>query len=100
PGLAFERTGLAGDGRVAGTGEFIDYELDAVYRAVGYPGSELPGVPYDSARGIILNEAGRVTEPDGTVVPGAYANVWITRGTVGLTGATNFAAIEAIGSML
>jgi len=99
-GMRFERTRLAGDGRVEGTGEFIDYELDAVYRAVGYHGSELPGVPYDSARGIILNEAGRVTEPDGTVVPGAYANGWIKRGPVGLIGATKSDAIETIGSLL
>lgn len=99
-GMRFERTRPAEDGRVEGTGEFVDYELDAVYRAVGYHGSELPGVPFDTARGIIRNEAGRVTEADGTVIPGAYANGWIKRGPVGLIGATKSDAIETIGSLL
>ena len=99
-GMRFERTRLAEDGSVEGTGEFVDYELDAVYRAVGYHGSELPGVPYDTGRGIIHNDAGRVTGADGTVIPGAYANGWIKRGPVGLIGATKSDAIETIGSLL
>ncbi|MFC7463264.1 FAD-dependent oxidoreductase [Brachybacterium sp. GCM10030252] len=98
-GMRFERTRLDADGRVEGTGEYIDYELGAVYRAVGYFGSELPGVPYDPQRGVIHNVAGRVTEADGTVVPGVYANGWIKRGPVGLIGATKSDAIETINSL-
>ena len=99
-GMRFERTRLDEDGRVEGTGEFIDYDLGAVYRAVGYHGSELPGVPYDPARGVVNNVDGRVAEADGTVIPGAYANGWIKRGPVGLIGATKSDAIETIGSLL
>lgn len=99
-GMRFERTRLDDEGRVAGTGEFIDYELGAVYRAVGYHGSELPGMPYDAKRGVICNVAGRVTEADGTLVPGVYANGWIKRGPVGLIGATKSDAIETISSLL
>ncbi|WP_193118035.1 FAD-dependent oxidoreductase [Brachybacterium tyrofermentans] len=99
-GMRFERTRLDDEGRVAGTGEFIDYELGAVYRAVGYHGSELPGMPYDAKRGVICNVAGRVTEADGTLVPGVYANGWIKRGPVGLIGATKSDAIETIASLL
>src|SRR5699024_8259319 len=54
-GMRFERTRLDAEGNLEGTGEMVDYELDAVYRAVGYHGSELPGIPYDAARGVILN---------------------------------------------
>jgi ferredoxin--NADP+ reductase len=78
----------------------VDYELGAVYRAVGYHGSELPGIPYDARRGVILNQAGRVTEADGTVIPGVYANGWIKRGPVGLIGATKSDAIETITGLL
>jgi ferredoxin/flavodoxin---NADP+ reductase len=99
-GMRFERTRLDAEGRVEGTGEFVDYELGAVYRAVGYHGSELPGIPYDRARGVITNTAGRVTAADGTVIPGAYANGWIKRGPVGLIGATKSDAIETITSLL
>src|SRR5699024_3257668 len=99
-GMRFERTRLDAEGNLEGTGEMVDYPLGAVYRAVGYHGSELPGIPYDPRRGVIHNVAGRVTEADGTVIPGVYANGWIKRGPVGLIGATKSDAIETIGSLL
>ncbi|WP_246957085.1 FAD-dependent oxidoreductase [Brachybacterium sp. Marseille-Q7125] len=99
-GMRFERTRLDADGNLEGTGEFVDYELDAVYRAVGYHGSELPGIPYDARRGVITNSAGRITEADGTVLPGLYTNGWIKRGPVGLIGATKSDALETVGSLL
>jgi ferredoxin--NADP+ reductase len=43
-GMRFERTRLDADGNMEGTGELVDYDLQAVYRAIGYFGSELPGV--------------------------------------------------------
>lgn len=99
-GMRFERTREDGKGSVEGTGEFVDYELGAVYRAVGYFGSELPGVPYDADRGVIHNLAGRVTTADGEVLPGVYTNGWIKRGPVGLIGATKSDALETVTSML
>ena len=99
-GMRFERTRLDAEGRVEGTGEFVDYALGAVYRAVGYHGSELPDIPYDARRGVIRNLAGRVTDRDGALVPGLYANGWIKRGPVGLIGATKSDAIETITSLL
>ncbi len=98
-GMRFERTRLDAEGNLEGTGEMIDYELGAVYRAVGYHGSELPGIPYDARRGVITNAAGRVTA-DGEVLPGLYTNGWIKRGPVGLIGATKSDALETIGSLL
>ena len=43
---------------------------------------------------------GRVTEADGSVIPGAYTNGWIKRGPVGLIGATKSDAIETITCLL
>ena len=99
-GMRFERTRLDAEGNLEGTGEFVDYELGAVYRAVGYHGSELPGIPYDAKRGVIHNAAGRVSAADGTVLPGLYANGWIKRGPVGLIGATKSDAIETIAVLI
>ncbi|ATG52810.1 pyridine nucleotide-disulfide oxidoreductase [Brachybacterium vulturis] len=99
-GMRFERTRLDPEGNVEGTGEMVDYDLGAVYRAVGYHGSELPGVPYDARRGVITNAAGRVTGADGAVIPGLYANGWIKRGPVGLIGATKSDALETIASLV
>jgi NADPH-dependent glutamate synthase beta subunit-like oxidoreductase len=48
---------------VRGTGNFTDWSVQAVYRAVGYFGSPLPDVPFDSVHGVIPNRAGRVVDP-------------------------------------
>jgi len=94
--LRTERTALNGDGNVTGTGQMTDWPVQAVYRAVGYFGSPLPGVPFDEAAGVIPNREGRVTGPDGTPIPGVYATGWIKRGPVGLIGHTKSDASETI----
>ncbi|MDO5645646.1 MAG: FAD-dependent oxidoreductase [Dermabacter sp.] len=99
-GMRFERTALADNGGLVGTGEFVDYPLGQVYRAVGYFGSELPGVPFNAERGVIHNAGGRVTTAEGRVLPGVYANGWIKRGPVGLIGATKSDAIETVTHMI
>ncbi|MPY09956.1 FAD-dependent oxidoreductase [Arthrobacter bussei] len=99
-GMRFERTELTGDGNVRGTGEIIDYPVQAVYRAIGYFGSELPEVGFDDKRGVIPNEGGRVIDESGAPVPGIYATGWIKRGPVGLIGHTKGDALETIGFLL
>ncbi|MCC9176428.1 FAD-dependent oxidoreductase [Arthrobacter sp. zg-Y750] len=99
-GMKFERTELDGTGNVRGTGEIVDYPVQAVYRAIGYFGSELPEVGYDERRGVIPNEGGRVINEDGTPVPGIYTTGWIKRGPVGLIGHTKGDALETIGFLL
>jgi ferredoxin--NADP+ reductase len=95
-GVRFERTGFAADGSIAGTGEFLDYPVQAVYRAVGYVGSPLPGIPFDDRAGVIRNAEGRVLDDDGRHIPGLYATGWIKRGPVGLIGHTKGDAMETI----
>mgnify|MGYP000609058592 CR=1 FL=1 len=95
-GMRFERTKSNGDGSVSGTGQFVEYPLQAVYRAVGYFGSELPQVPFDDKLGVIRNDAGRVQTETGDQVPGLYATGWIKRGPVGLIGHTKSDATETI----
>ncbi|KAA0974343.1 pyridine nucleotide-disulfide oxidoreductase [Paeniglutamicibacter gangotriensis] len=99
-GIKFERQELDGTGNVKGTGEFIDYPVQAVYRAIGYLGSELAEVEYDAQRGVIPNEGGRVLGADGSHVAGVYATGWIKRGPVGLIGHTKGDALETIGNLL
>jgi ferredoxin/flavodoxin---NADP+ reductase len=99
-GMRFERTAPTGDGGVRGTGEIIDYPLQAIYRAVGYFGSPLPGVPFDEARGVIPNDAGRVVDASGSAIPDLYATGWIKRGPVGLIGHTKSDATETIAQLV
>ncbi len=99
-GIRMERTALQGDGNVKGTGEFIDYPVQAVYRAVGYWGTAIDGVPFDDRRGVIRNEGGRVVTEEGERVPGFYATGWIKRGPVGLIGHTKSDAQETIANLV
>ena len=99
-GIRFERMELDGTGNVTGTGEYQDYPVQAVYRAIGYFGSEIEGIPFDAKRGVVLNEAGRVLDEDGHHVPGTYATGWIKRGPVGLIGHTKGDALETIDCLI
>ena len=96
-GFRIERTQLDGHGGVTATGEFREYPVQAVYRAVGYFGSELVEIPFDEKHGVISNRVGRVIDSEGNVVPGVYATGWIKRGPVGLIGHTKSDAMETIG---
>jgi len=98
-GVRMERTALQGDGSVKGTGEFIDYPVQAVYRAVGYYGTEIEGIPFDASKGTIANEAGRVVD-GGDAVHGLYTTGWIKRGPVGLIGHTKSDASETIANLV
>lgn len=96
-GFVYERTRPDGQGGVAGTGEFREVPVQAVYRAVGYFGSPLPEVPFDERHGVIPNHEGQVLHADSNeLAPGLYATGWIKRGPVGLIGHTKSDAMETV----
>ncbi|ASU83776.1 pyridine nucleotide-disulfide oxidoreductase [Nocardiopsis gilva YIM 90087] len=99
-GLRTERMELTGDGNVRGTGVFIDHDVQAVYRAIGYLGSPATDLPFDEDRGVIPNDAGRVLDLDERAIPGVYATGWIKRGPVGLIGHTKGDALETITNLV
>ena len=99
-GIRIERTELDGRGGVTSTGEFREIPVQAVYRAVGYFGSELDQIPYDAKYGVIPNDGGRVLDADGKQIDGVYATGWIKRGPVGLIGHTKSDALETIGHVI
>ncbi|MEV8267164.1 FAD-dependent oxidoreductase [Microbacterium sp. NPDC076911] len=95
--FVYERTRPDGEGGVVGTGEIRELEVQALYRAVGYFGSPLPGVPFDKRHGVIPNHEGQVLRKDSNErVPGVYATGWIKRGPVGLIGHTKSDAMETV----
>jgi ferredoxin--NADP+ reductase len=99
-GLRTETQELTGDGWVRGTGEFTDWDVQAVYRAVGYLSEALPDLPFDTASGTIPHTAGRVLDLGGEHIPGMYVTGWIKRGPVGLIGHTKGDAGETVASLL
>lgn len=88
------------DGNVEGTGEITDWDVQQVYRAIGYRSTALPGLPFDDRAAVIPNDGGRVLDLDGTPVPGTYVTGWIKRGPVGLIGHTKSDAAETVGHLL
>jgi ferredoxin--NADP+ reductase len=98
--IRYERTEPDGEGGVRGTGEIREIPIQAIYRAVGYFGSPLDGIPFDDKRGVIPNREGQVIDDEGEPVHGVYATGWIKRGPVGLIGHTKSDAMETIRNLI
>ena len=85
----------------AATEEHETIEAGLVFRAIGYRGIPLPGVPFDERSGVIPNEGGRVHDPrHGERVPGEYVVGWIKRGPSGVIGTNKKDAQETVDAIL
>lgn len=91
----------AGTLRPKPTDQFEEMEVGLVFRSVGYRGVPLPGVPFNKSWGVILNEDGRVLNPD-TQEPlvGQYTAGWIKRGPSGVIGTNKPDALETVNCMV
>lgn len=94
--LTVERTEHLVNGMVKGIGEFQQYPVGQVYRAVGYTSAPLPGIGYDHAWRRLANTMGRVLDEEGETIPGLYASGWIKRGPVGLIGSTKADSLQTV----
>jgi len=75
-------------------------ETGLVLRSIGYRGSEIGGVPWDSAAGVIPNIAGRVVDEQRAPVRGVYVTGWIKRGPRGVIGTNRTCAEETVAGLL
>jgi ferredoxin--NADP+ reductase len=83
------------------TGETEELPVGLVFRSVGYKGVPLRGVPFNESWGVILNERGRVLDPDTKQpVVGEYAAGWIKRGPTGVIGTNKPDAAETVACMM
>ncbi|MPZ00305.1 MAG: ferredoxin-NADP reductase [Actinophytocola sp.] len=81
--------------RVTGVGEDVEVAAGLVIRAVGYRGTPVEGLPFDSGTGTIPHVGGRVEGRQRDYVVG-----WIKRGPSGGIGANRACAKEAVGTLL
>ena len=83
------------------TDRLEELAVGLVFRSVGYRGVPLPGVPFNEKWGVILNEKGRVLDPDTKQpVVGEYTAGWIKRGPSGVIGTNKPDAAETVECML
>jgi ferredoxin--NADP+ reductase len=83
------------------TDQVEELSIGLVFRSVGYRGVPLPGVPFNEKWGVILNEQGRVLDPDTNVpVVGEYTGGWIKRGPTGVIGTNKPDAAETVACMM
>jgi ferredoxin/flavodoxin---NADP+ reductase len=104
-GLEVERNELyrAEDGRLRPRATEVRETIacDLVFRAIGYQGVPLPGVPFDAWAGRIPNQGGRVIDPArGEPVAGEYAVGWIKRGPQGIIGTNKPDSQETVSALL
>jgi ferredoxin--NADP+ reductase len=87
--------------RAKDSGEREELECGLVLRSVGYTGVPIEGVPFDAARGLILNEGGRVLDShDSGHKVGHYTAGWIKRGPSGVIGTNKKDALETVTHLL
>ncbi len=97
--IRLEKNRLDENLNAVGTGEFEELEVGMVLRSVGYKGVPLPEVPFDSRKGVIPNQGGRVLR-EGQVALGEYTAGWIKRGPSGVIGTNKADATETIKLLL
>jgi ferredoxin/flavodoxin---NADP+ reductase len=87
--------------RAQPTAEHETIPAGLVFRAIGYRGVPLPGVPFDERTGVIPSHGGRVTDPEtGAPLPGEYVVGWIKRGPSGVIGTNKKDAQETVDAIL
>jgi ferredoxin--NADP+ reductase len=99
--LARNELVVANDGslRARATDERVTIDAQVVFRAIGYRGTPLPGVPFDEERAVIANAGGRVLDA-GEVRRGEYVVGWAKRGPSGVIGTNKKDAADTIDRLL
>jgi ferredoxin/flavodoxin---NADP+ reductase len=93
--------GPGGGLRAQPTDERETIAAGLAFRAIGYRGLPLPGVPFDERSGLIPNEGGRVLDlSSGAPLPGEYVVGWIKRGPTGVIGTNKKDAQETVDAIL
>jgi ferredoxin--NADP+ reductase len=85
------------DGALAArpTGQEETLPVELVFRAIGYKGLPVPGLPFDEKKAVVPSARGRVTG-----VTGHYVVGWIKRGPTGVIGTNKPDSVESVEALL
>ncbi len=90
-GTEFIRTGSA---------ETVTIDAGLVLTSIGYRGAPIAGLPFDEEAAVVPNDRGRVVDPSGLPVRGAYVAGWIKRGPSGFIGTNKSCAMETVAAIV
>ncbi|HYO86940.1 MAG TPA: FAD-dependent oxidoreductase [Dermatophilaceae bacterium] len=99
-GLTLESTYLDEGGSVRGTGRSETIPVQLVLRSIGYRGTPLVDLPFDTKRAVIPNDQGRVCDADGTTLPREYVVGWAKRGPTGVIGTNKSDAAQTVDKLV
>lgn len=107
--ISFERNKLedpqfSPESKARGTGEYEQLSAQLAFRSIGYlsepiPGLDELGIPFNSRRGLVPNQDGRVVHSSAeskeySVIPGVYTSGWVKRGPTGVIASTMIDAFQ------
>ncbi|OBG28153.1 FAD-dependent oxidoreductase [Mycobacterium sp. 852002-51057_SCH5723018] len=85
---------------VTGTDEVHQLEAGLVLTSIGYRGKPIRDLPFDESAAIVPNDGGRVVDPSGRPVAGAYVAGWIKRGPTGFIGTNKSCSVQTVHSLV
>jgi ferredoxin--NADP+ reductase len=103
--VRLERNALVADAdgtpRPTGSGETRLEPVELVFKAVGYRGVPIPGIPFDARSGTFPNRDGRLIDPlTGDALRRQYVVGWAKRGPTGLIGSNHADSAATVAQML
>jgi len=99
-GLRLGRNTLNDQLQARDNGGREEMSIGTIFRSIGYKGEPLADLPFDTSRGVIPNQGGRVVDPQGVAIPGIFVAGWIKRGPSGVIGTNKPCAKESVAALL
>jgi len=95
-GVRVVKNRIDDDLRAVATEEEEVIECGLVLRSIGYRSNPVGGLPWNHAKGLVLNDGGRVVDEAGTHCAGEYVVGWVKRGPSGVIGTNKKDAADTV----
>ena len=90
-----------GEPKAIGTGVYEEIPCDLVFKSIGYKSVAVDkDIPFNSKKGIVINECGRVMNEQKNPITGVYVCGWLKRGPSGVILSNIYDAEETVNSII